>query len=130
MIMKVAIYRKDTGEIVMALKGSERDCLSSLKHLGLREHSYIEANADANLHFVDVATDELRERMPFPVTVDGNTLRNVPVGTIIMLPDRSRIVMDESGELELVVLHPETVALRLSHPHYLDETGEMEVQCV
>lgn len=129
MIMKVAIYRKDTGEIVAALKGSERDCLSSLKTLGLREHSYIEAEADPDLHFVNVVTDELQDRAPFPITIDGNTVRDVPLGTIITLPDRSKLVMDASGELELSVRYPETVALRLHHPHYLDATGEIEVVC-
>lgn len=126
--MRSIIYRKDTGEIVWVMQGSENDCLYSLRNsFGMAEHSYIEGVADPDRHYVDVATEELRDRQAFDLLVIDNAVEQIPEGTEIMLPDRSWIVADASGAIQLEVDHPETMTLRLRHPHYLAE--EIEVFC-
>jgi len=122
------IYRKDTGEIVWVMQGSENDCLYSLRNsFGMAEHTYIEGVADPDRHYVDVSTEELRERQPFDLTIAENVVSGIPEGTEIMLPNRTWVVADASGTFEPEVDHRQTIALRLRHPHYLDE--EIEVFC-
>jgi len=125
--MRSIIYRKGTGEIVWVMQGSENDCLYSLRRHGLAEHSYIEGAADPDRHYVDVASEELRERQPFDLMLSGNVVSGVPEGTVVSMPGRATVIADASGVLELEVSHPETVSLRLLHPHYLAE--EIEVVC-
>lgn len=125
--MRTIIFDKITGEIVMAAKGSENDCLSSLRQLGLSRHSYIEGAADPAVQYVDVATEELRDKHTFAPSIAGNVVSNLPEGTIIRMPDRTVVTVDATGAVELEVDHPETITLQLRHLHYLE--AEIAVDC-
>lgn len=121
------IYRKDSGEIVFTMRGSERDCFDTLRGYGVSTHSYIECGSDPDLHYVDVAADELRDRQPFDLTIMGNVVSGIPEGTEIMLPNRTWVVADATGSIELEVDHAQTAELRLRHPRFL--ATEITVDC-
>ncbi len=113
-------YDKDTGEIIFTGSGAAIH-LDSVKN---NEYGYLEVEGDHRLHYVDLETKELRDKIPFDLTVNEMTISGIPVGTNARVGDDFYIVDD--GILEITSDIPETIRITLKHVNYLKEGLSIE----
>lgn len=113
-------YDKDTGEIISAGSGAAMH-LDSVKN---NQYGYLEVEGDHRLHYVNLETEELRDKIPFDLTVNGMTISGIPVGTSVRVEDDFYIVDD--GVLEVTSDIPETIRIILKHVNYLKEVLSIE----
>lgn len=125
------VFVRESGAIVRVQRGFLTDCLEdSAANFDPALYDFlIGEDADPAKHYVDVDAHAVTAKTAFAISIAGNVVSNVPAGTeVLFLSDRNRMTMDGSEQLELAVDYPETIHLRLSHPHFLDT--EIAVECV
>ncbi len=123
-------YNKNTGEIISAGSGAAMH-LDSVKN---NEYGYLELKGDHRLHYVNLETEKLVDKIKFPVSinkteiladgVDSAVISGIPAGTNARVGDDFYVVND--GILEITSDIPETIRVTLKHINYLREGVTIE----
>jgi hypothetical protein len=115
--MNYTTYKKSTGELQRQLV-----CAPSILHFQLlSDEAAIDGHFDgARFYVVD---GQAVERGTFPVTIDGHTLRHLPVPCTVEIEGVVYIVEDGVAELEFV--HPGPYAVKLSAVAFMDRVVEI-----
>jgi hypothetical protein len=80
---------------------------------------------NANMIYLDLETQQVKAREPFPIEVSFNRIDNVPVGTTVTEGDDIQVCDDGSVEYETDT--PETLIVTLSHPHFIEQYVTVQI---
>ncbi len=134
MAVSFVIYEKATGRVECLYScpdGHVEASFAALLGEDASSYGYVtNRSIDPAREYIEVESvaRENVPREPFDLTVAGNVVSGVPEGTeVLFLSGRNRVTMDASGLLEIEVDYPETISLKLVHPHHL--TTDIDVEC-
>ena len=78
-------------------------------------------------HYIDIASGEPAEKGEMPVSIDGNRIVGIPVGTTAIVNLEKQAQTIDDGDLDMPASpYPQTFHVTLQHPHFVAWSGEVE----
>jgi hypothetical protein len=122
-VVEITVYDLATGEPLYSAgvnEGREADCC-------LEGQGWIKGKISGGLHRVNPETGRKCKRFEFKPRISTNRIANIPPGTEAHIGLR-KFIVDETGEIEFDLPHPQSVSVQLVHPLYR-HVPPFEVPC-